>query len=228
MSFFPSFLPSFPPFTLSSAFSPLPSSFSSFPRNSLQSQQIIPGPSLNSPSTGQARVTTEQFFASPPTHTRFAFLLTDIHAIRSQQKKTHMTIREIDPDQESKHRPNAITNSVLPPVKPTAVAPHSDNNTIPQPLRAKRKALSISNQGHSNYGNEGLAPASDRDQEASMQDSTARSWEDRRMTTKQLRLTAVDSGRRRRTSNCTQSLPSDSGSSPSSSPNSKWTTLLLC
>ncbi|KAH7057496.1 hypothetical protein BKA57DRAFT_447117 [Linnemannia elongata] len=132
-----------------------------------------------------------------------------------------MTIREIDADQESKHRPNAITNSVLPPVKPTAVAPHSDNNTIPQPLRAKRKALSISNQGHSNYGNEGLAPASDRDQEASMQDSTARSWEDRRMTTKQLRLTAVDSGRRRRTSNCTQSLPSDSGSSPSSSPNRK-------
>ncbi|KAF9538662.1 hypothetical protein EC957_006367 [Mortierella hygrophila] len=140
-----------------------------------------------------------------------------------------MTIREINPAKESaetkhrpnaasRHRPNATTNSVLPPLKPT---PHSDhNNTTPQPLRAKRKSLSTSNQGHNNNGDEGRVPAPDRDQEASMQDSTAQSWEDRRMTTKQLRLTAVDSGRRRRTSTCNQSLPSYSSSSPSSSPNS--------
>lgn len=142
-----------------------------------------------------------------------------------------MTIREIDPAQEpaetkhrpnaaSRHRPNATTNSVLPPLKPTATAPHSDHNNItPLPLRAKRKSLSISNQGHNNNGDEGRIPAPDRDQEASMQDSTAQSWEYRRMMTKQLRLTAVDSGRRRRTSTCNQSLPSYSSSSPSSSPN---------
>ena len=132
-----------------------------------------------------------------------------------------MTIRKIDPAQEpaeSKHRPNGTTNSVLPPLKLTAAAPHSDNNITPQQLRAKRKSPSISNQGHNNNGDEDLVPAPDRDQEASMQDSTAQSWEDRRMTTKQLRLTAVDSGRRRRASTCTQSLRSDSSSSSSSSP----------
>lgn len=141
-----------------------------------------------------------------------------------------MTIREIDPAQESvenKHRPTVITNSALPPpVKSTPTAhPDNDTNTLrptSQPLRAKRK--SVSSQVHeyinndSNSCNESLAFALDRDQKDNMQDSSAQSWGDRGMTTKQLRLT-VDSGRRRRSSNDTHSPPSGPGLPSSMSSN---------
>ncbi|KAG0290298.1 hypothetical protein BGZ96_006267 [Linnemannia gamsii] len=134
-----------------------------------------------------------------------------------------MTIREIDPAQESvenKHRPTVTTTSTLlpPPVKPTPVA-HSDNGTntlrpTPQPLRAKRK--SVSSQVHDYSNNDcnnsdgSLAFALDRDNRHNMQDSSARSWEVRGMTTKQLRLT-VNSGHRRRSSTGTHTPPSGPG-----------------